>query len=396
LRDAGEIFFGIKARPAFNGGVRVYTKYRRTPMRKAQGGRDRFHWVLVVFLAAFLVWLWWNNLQKPPRTSVPDQIERPQPAVNRKAARSGEVVTLTVSRPVAPETRESAAFNPHPPRNDYEVQVALARQALSPGSIDGAMGSQTRAALRAFQLKQGLPLTGMLDADTKAQLVINSPPERDYIVTEADLARLGPVGRTWLAKSLQDRLEYETILELVAEKSMAQPNLVRMLNPAVDWNNVLPGTILRVPDASYPPARAKAAFVRIRLSARTLQVFDRSTNLMAHFPCSIARRVEKRPLGRLQVESIALHPNYRFSPEIFPESEEARQLKRPLMIPPGPNNPVGTAWIGLDRSSYGIHGTPRPEDVGRTESHGCFRLANWNAEFLALLVEVGTPVYVEP
>jgi lipoprotein-anchoring transpeptidase ErfK/SrfK len=134
----------------------------------------------------------------------------------------------------------------------------------------------------------------------------------------------------------------------------------------------------------------------VRLGEKMLDAFDRNTNLLAHFPCSIARQVEKRPVGRLEVETIALNPNYKFSPEIFPESEEARQLKRPLMIPQGPNNPVGTAWIGLNRPGYGIHGTPRPEEVGRTESHGCFRLANWNAEYLAQLVEIGTPVIIEP
>jgi lipoprotein-anchoring transpeptidase ErfK/SrfK len=89
-------------------------------------------------------------------------------------------------------------------------------------------------------------------------------------------------------------------------------------------------------------------------------------------------------------------PDYTFDPEIFTESEEGRQLGRRLRIPPGPNNPVGLAWIGLDRSGYGIHGTPDPEKVGRTESHGCFRLANWNARLLLELAWIGLPVVVEP
>jgi lipoprotein-anchoring transpeptidase ErfK/SrfK len=89
-------------------------------------------------------------------------------------------------------------------------------------------------------------------------------------------------------------------------------------------------------------------------------------------------------------------PNYTFDPAVFPESEEARNLGRKLIIPPGPNNPVGVAWIGLDRPGYGIHGTPNPEQVGRTESHGCFRLANWDARALLGLVRVGLPVVVEP
>jgi hypothetical protein len=80
---------------------------------------------------------------------------------------------------------------------------------------------------------------------------------------------------------------------------------------------------------------------------------------------------------------------------VFPESPESRTVGRKLRIPPGPNNPVGVAWIGLNRTGYGIHGTPKPEEVGRTESHGCFRLANWNAELLRRMAWPGLPVRVE-
>ena len=171
----------------------------------------------------------------------------------------------------------------------------------------------------------------------------------------------------------------------MAEQGHAHPGLIRSLNRNIDWTNVVADTAVTIPNVRRRPARSKAAFVRIRLAEKNLEVFDIGTNLMAHFPCSIAQRVEKRPVGQLLVEKLAPNPNYRFDPEVFPESAEARELGRVLMIPPGPNNPVGTAWIGLNRPGYGIHGTPRPEDVGRTESHGCFRLANWNAEYLIQL-----------
>jgi lipoprotein-anchoring transpeptidase ErfK/SrfK len=378
--------------------VRVYTKFRSAAARKAQN-TSHFHWLLVALLAGCLVWVWWKNLQHPSRTIASEQAVRVEVTPIVRSPRSGStnpVAALIVAHNAAAGARDERPGGPRSARNIYEVQIALARQGISVGSLDGAIGSQTRAGLRAFQQREHLPVTGEADAATKAHLLLNGPLETNYLVTPDDLARLSPVGATWLAKSLQDRLDYETVLEMVAEKSHTHPNLIRMLNPSIDWNNVPPGTTLRVPDAEYPPAHARAAWIRIRLSDKTLEVWDAKTNLLAHFPCSIARQVEKRPVGRLQVETIALHPSYKFNPEIFPESEEARQLKRPLMIPQGPNNPVGTAWIGLNRPGYGIHGTPRPEDVGRTESHGCFRLANWNADYLTQLVEVGTPVIVEP
>ncbi|MBI4663791.1 MAG: peptidoglycan-binding protein [Verrucomicrobia bacterium] len=287
-------------------------------------------------------------------------------------------------------------FAPRPVQNGYEAQLALARQGISPGSLDGVIGPQTRAALRAFQEKEGLPMTGQLDPVTKARLILTESPERIYTVTGNDLARLLPVGATWLAKSQQERLDFETILELLAERGQASQNLIRLLNPSIDWANVTAGTSVVIPNVPLPPVRAKAETVRIRLSERILQAFDERNALLAHFPCSIARQLEKRPMGELFVEKIAGYPTYRFDPENFPESAEARRLGRILDIAPGPNNPVGTAWIGLNLPGYGIHGSPRPEEVGRTESHGCFRLANWNAEYLAQLVRVGTRVIVEP
>ncbi|MFO1500462.1 MAG: L,D-transpeptidase [Verrucomicrobiota bacterium] len=367
------------------------------PARKPGGGR--FQWLLVAMLAGFLIWVWWNNLQHPDRTTTTDSTGHTSPTPVVRQGRKGLTNasgSLVIVRSTSPAGREPSAEGQHIPRNTYELQVALARHVISSGSLDGVLGSQTKAALRVFQQSEHLAITGTYDAATKDKLFLQGPTETQYTVSAEDLGRLTPLGTTWLAKSLQERLDYETILELVAEKGHAHPNLIRMLNPSVDWNRVQVGTTVRIPDVDYPAVRAKAARLRIRLTEKTLSAFDRATNLLAHFPCSIARQVEKRPVGQLTVETIALNPNYKFSPEIFPESEEARALKRPLMIPSGPNNPVGTAWIGLNRPGYGIHGTPRPEDVGRTESHGCFRLANWNAEYLVQLVDVGTPVVIEP
>jgi lipoprotein-anchoring transpeptidase ErfK/SrfK len=292
--------------------------------------------------------------------------------------------------------RAPGADFPRPVQNVFEMQVALARRGLSCGSIDGLIGPQTRAALETFQQQERLEVSGQLDNATRACLLLKEAPTTEFQVSSNDLARLQPLSPTWLGKSKQTALEYETVLELVSEKAQASPALIRRLNPDLDWAGVAPGTTIEIPKVGYPAATRRAGFVTIRLGAKVLEAWDLNTNLLAHFPCSIARQMEKRPVGELHVAVIAYNPNYTFDPENFPESAEAQELETKLVLPPGPNNPVGTAWVGLDKPGYGIHGTPRPEQVGRTESHGCFRLANWNAEYLARLVAIGTPVYVEP
>ena len=285
---------------------------------------------------------------------------------------------------------------PRPARSLLEAQIALDRQGISPGSLDGLPGAQTRLAILAFQQKLNLPPTGLPDAETRKHLLLVVAPLSDYDVTSNDLARLQPLGKTWTAKSQQSALEYETVLELVAEKSHSHPACIRGLNPNADWTNLVVGTTLQIPAVASAGPPSKAAFIRICIGSKALEAFDEETNLLLHFPCSIAQRVEKRPVGVLHIETVAPRPNYTFDPELFPESPESQQKEGKLVLPPGPNNPVGTVWIGLDRTGYGIHGTPNPEQVGRTESHGCFRLANWNVERLLGFCWIGMPVYVEP
>lgn len=335
-----------------------------------------------------------TNLAPPPKP------ERPPPVRSNLApvlpgVSTNRVVRPSVGLPDLTSPVPSQDF-PRPVRDLFEAQVVLARQCLSPGSIDGVLGGQTRAALRAFQRREGLPETDALDEATRAALVLEFAPLITYLVGSNDLARLQPTRATWLGKSQQSALDYETILELAAEKGRASPNLIRRLNPGVDWAGVAAGDAIQIPNVTNGPPAVKAAHAVIHLGGKQLQAFDASTNLLAHFPCSIAARFDKRPGGELRVVAIAENPNYTFNPEVFPESAEARQLRTKLILPPGPNNPVGTAWISLDKPGYGIHGTPSPEQVGRTESHGCFRLANWNAEYFLKLVWIGMPVYVLP
>lgn len=408
---------------------------------------------LVVLAAAALGWTWWQSARpstwgsarmvrplppitesngawivpvvgpdgraKEPMVLVPVKpvLSRAVSAVvgaenNSNTVRSLVPATIAVVSNTPPPVRPSAKVLPPAatastnatgrPKNLFDerilaAQVALARLGISSGSFDGVAGSQTRAAVRAFQEREGLPASGTLGVATLSALASEEPLYTNYLVSAADFASLQPLGTTWLGKSQQSSLAHENLLELVAERTHSNPKLVRWLNPEMDWDRVEAGASVRVLNLGPPPVPRKAAFLRIHLADRKLNAYDEATNLLVHFPCSIAARVDKRPLGEeLHIAVMAPNPNYTFDPDVFPESAEARELDRKLILQPGPNNPVGTVWLGLDKPGYGIHGTPKPEDVGRTESHGCFRLANWNAELLLKMVCVGTPVFVEP
>jgi len=358
-------------------------KFKRLHVRRNQRG-GAFRWLLALAIIGAAAWFWWQH-----RHPVKKNARLPATATTAPAPARPQPKPLVV-------TRQSPDDFPRPARDILEAQVALARRAISSGSIDGAIGSQTRLAISVFQRTEKLPETGRLDTNTRPQLTLGTPILTTYAVTTNDLARLQPLGKTWPAKSQQTALDYETELELVAENAHSYPSLIRQLNPSVNWTNLAAGTVLKIPDVNYPEPGGKAALVVIHLSEKYLEAFDAETNLLVHCPCSIAAHVEKRPVGELHVAVVAPRPNYTFDPAVFPESPEAQAIGHKLMLPPGPNNPVGVAWIGLDKTGYGIHGTPAPEQVGRTESHGCFRLANWDAEYLLKLAWVGLPVRVEP
>jgi hypothetical protein len=279
------------------------------------------------------------------------------------------------------------------PTNWFEIQLALAVRGFRSGAMDGLDGPQTRGALRAFQEDQGLPVTGQPDAVVLGRLRLMESTIREHRVTRGDLDALGPVPTTWEGKSRVARLPHESLLEAMAERSASHPGLVRRLNPGLDWAGALPGVSIWLPGFKDPPTRP-AARVKINLQGRTLRATDAAGRILLHAPCSIGRVASARPRGRLHVVRIVNLPTYRFDPARFPESEEARATTQKRVLPPGPDNPVGIAWLELDLPGHGIHGTPWPEKVGRSESHGCFRLANWDVAYLARIARAGLEVEI--
>lgn len=278
---------------------------------------------------------------------------------------------------------------------DLLLQIALDRQMFSVNAIDGEWGAKSEAALNAWLAASGLaaPATNadaleMLRAREKAPVA----PYRLVRVTEKDASSLVAIPESPAEKMLLSSMGYETLLEKYAELGHTTQATVRRLNPHASWPNPAPGTTLRIPNVATTNKPPKAALVRVNLANCKISVFDAAGRMVAFFPCSIAADKSKRPpSGEIHVKGIAPRPNYTYTSE----KRDFRGKHKKYIYPSGPNNPVGAAWIGLSIPSYGIHGTPNPETIGRAESHGCFRLANWNAERLRDMVDEGCKVIIE-
>ncbi len=271
------------------------------------------------------------------------------------------------------------------------LQAALDAAGFSPGLVDGKLGPKTGAALRAFQRVNGLAVHGRADDATRAALGLATRPATvSYRVTEADLREVGgPIPEDWNARAAMDRLRYPTLSELLAERGHCARDTVRRLNPGVKLDALRPGAKVTLPNVGAARELRGVAQLEIHLDEKVIRARDERGGLLALFHCSVARLPEKRPSGVTRVATVVMEPNYTFRPEMWPE---VKNVSGPLVIPPGPRNPVGLCWIGLERPGYGVHGTPNPELIGKTGSHGCLRLANWDARRLGAAVRVGTPV----
>jgi len=273
-------------------------------------------------------------------------------------------------------------------------QVALERVHFSCGFVDGDQGMRTQRMLRAYQKEHDLPVTGFLDPATRAAIGEPGEPFLTYTVKEDDVASIMPKPQTWREKAKATRLGYNDIWELLAEKFHCTRGYLHALNP--DVHTPVAGTQIVGPKVFPSTPLPHAASLRIYLGETSLEALDSRGHVIAFFPCSIAKDKNKRPHGELTVKVVDDHPDYTFDPALFADASKAEGITHKLSIPPGPRNPVGTTWVGLSLPGYGIHGTPDPEAISRTQSHGCFRLANWNAEKVLKMVSVGTPVDVEP
>jgi len=339
-------------------------------------------------------------------------------------------VGLSISKINDPNSRDFVG--PHS-RGDAVVraEILLGRLKFSPGEINETYNENLGNAVKAFQSASGLPVSGTVDSATWTILnerqpssstsgggdqesqsegqangrpisqsqAAGSSPARviiPYVISIEDVAGpftkiprvkgRGARERLMLREGKLKHLNYESPLELLAEKFHSSPDLLVKLNPHKIFSKA--GVEIQVPDVENSPPTDAASIV-VDASTRTVTALSGDGKVLASYPATIGSAHDPLPIGTWKIVALNWYPHFKFNPNLFWDAED----KKPrAVLPAGPNNPVGIVWIGLSKEHYGIHGTPQPSKIGITESHGCIRLTNWDAEELGKMVHPGTPV----
>lgn len=268
------------------------------------------------------------------------------------------------------------------------LQVFLDRKGFSPGAIDGRWGSNVQKALAAWK-EATEDTTDITDPGTLDRYLQESggPAISSYVITEQDMA--GPfvasVPIDYAEKAQLEALSYTTVQEALAERFHMSETYLREINRGREF---AAGSEIQVAAPGQRPKKPVHWLVADK-HRKQVRAYDRNGELVKAYPATIGSASTPSPSGSHSVERIAVNPEYTYNPKInFQQGEN----KKVLRIPPGPNGPVGSVWIALSKPTYGIHGTPEPDRIGKTNSHGCIRLTNWDARELAGLVRPGVTV----
>ena len=299
-----------------------------------------------------------------------------------------------------------------PDRSILHVQVILDHLGFGPGVMDGREGQSLTAALKGFQAARGLKVNGEIDQPTLRALYPYRQwrPTVTLALTESALAGpyVNPTPDDPQDQAKLERLAYRSPMEKLAEMFHTTPQVLLELNSP--QTRLTPGTKVMFPNAlptsrDYPSdidPEWRATLNQLNVSANVpqadrivvdksegvLKVYDAKDRLVAQYSATMGSTHDPLPIGTWKINVADTNPEFRYNPKLF---WDVSDNKEGALLPPGPNGPVGVVWLDLSKEHYGIHGTPEPQTIGRTASHGCIRLTNWDAARLALMVKPGTP-----
>ncbi|UXU75101.1 MULTISPECIES: L,D-transpeptidase family protein [unclassified Paracoccus (in: a-proteobacteria)] len=266
-----------------------------------------------------------------------------------------------------------------------KVQILLDRSGISPGVVDGWRGGMSESAIRAFQRRAGLPITGRMDHAVwdLLQGYAAEPVTGDYTITAEDATGLvDRIPTDYAEKAQMSSQGYTSVLEKLAERFHMDEKFLAKLNAGRQF---VPGTTIKV-TVPAKPIRARVTRIIIDKETRRVAAYDASGHLVADYPATVGSSDTPSPHGTHTVAAVALNPTYTYNPK---RNFKQGNNDKVLIVPPGPNGPVGTVWIDLSKPTYGIHGTPTPSQLFVNQSHGCVRLTNWDAWELAHMVKPG-------
>ncbi len=285
------------------------------------------------------------------------------------------------------------------------AQIFLDQQLFGPGKIDGLPGEFFTKALIRYQRAHGLPETGKVDANIPLESVF--PVYAFYTLQEGDAKFVGEAPTKPSEQAKKKFLPYPSFTEFICERYHCAPEFLARVNKGVKLDGLKPGDSLRVPNVepfkieelpkqgNLPDQPAYASrVIRIHRAEKLLDLYD-GEKLIAAVPITpgvMGGGAKETPAGNWKIVGIAAYPTFRWDEGVL---NHGVRTANAFNLPSGPRNPVGVCWIGLNKPGIGIHGTSNPQTIGRAESHGCMRVANWDVIRLSKMVTKGMTVVIE-
>jgi lipoprotein-anchoring transpeptidase ErfK/SrfK len=320
----------------------------------------------------------------------------PSPTVPPGPQRIPRAVPVTPT----PTPKVPIALPNYDEQTTTRLQIFLDNNDFGPGKIDGKIGEFFGKALLHYKRAHGMPETGTVDS-----WLFDQVPETftTYTIREEDLKQVGELPTDHAEQAKLKWQPYTSLLEFVAERYHSSEDYLRKLNPGKKLDNLKPGNVVTIPnvlpfevekftEGKMPKNPAFAARkIIVDTHERFLEIFD-GDQLVAEFPITPGSTTLPAPIGIWKIVGVAVWPWFRYDEGML---NYGRRTDTFYNLPPGPNNLVGVLWAGLNRKGIGIHGTNNPETIGRAASHGCIRLANWDAARVKDLISEGNVVEIK-